>query len=1087
MFARLGSPQRKAEGSTSHPVEGFRMAVVRRLLLALVVGLMWTIPVSAQEVTGIVRGRVIDAGTQQPLPDVQVTVEGTRRRAVTGPDGGFIIVGVEPGLHRVRASRIGHAPAEQIVTVVGSSTLDVPFALERRAIALQDVVTVGYGTQKRQAITGSIATVDADAANVGIVPNVNAMIQGRAAGVNVVTNSGEPGSGAQILIRGGSSISASNEPLYVIDGIPLNNVEIESVGLQNPGSPGNPSNAPLPRSPLNLINPADIASISILKDASASAIYGSRAANGVVLIETKKGTAGGPSVEYEVQVGSSSLRSHLNVLSGDQYRTFIQDQVAINQACRANPPAGADSVGARCAPFGLHPSRLTSLGTASTNWESQITRRAPTLQHNFSFAGGGPETQYRASLSYLDQQGVVLNNGMKRYTGRLNSIHNAMDGALRFGLNLTASQVQDTYIYSDNTTGFEGGVFVNMIAFNPTLPAYVVDPATGITSFYETGPGKQSNRNPLALTQQIQDRGKSLRTFGNLSADYDIFSSLTARVNLGVDRAEGRRGTYLPRISPIGAEWTGRAQQSNRDLTSRTLQTQLTFRHAITGNQDFEMIGGYEYNDYDLAEFKAESRNFVTDDLGYNNLGAGATTVTPTSFDEHSRLVGFYSRANWNFADRFYLTGVWRRDGSSRFGIGNKWAVFPGISGAWRISEESFMKGRPLSELRLRAGWGKQGNPGVPPYASLLVLGPSGNSYVFGEQAFTGFAPTRNANPNLKWEASAQTNVALDYGFLQNRILGSLEYYVKNTKDLIFEVNVPQPAPVSTRLENVGRLQNKGVEFSLDGTVITRPDLTWSAGFNLSHDKSKVVELGGGRTFLTNGRVSGQGQSDTRSERLLPGEEIGTFYGAEFAGWGPNGIELFNHYVVTREAGTNKILTRVLTGTTATPGEDDYTIIGHANPKYTLGFHSNATWRAFDFSISVARQSGMQVFNNTALVYATKSNALQDKNFLAVALTDSTNLRQPARYSSRWIEDGSFTRLQNITVGYTFDVPGLGGQFKGARVFLSGDNLLLGTNYSGYDPEVHTDARIGGVAERGTDFLNYPRPRTVTGGIRVRF
>jgi iron complex outermembrane receptor protein len=527
--------------------------------------------------------------------------------------------------------------------------------------------------------------------------------------------------------------------------------------------------------------------------------------------------------------------------------------------------------------------------------------------------------------------------------------------------------------------------------------------------------------------------------------------------------------------------------QSSRDITSRTLQTQLTFRHSITANQDFEWIGGYEFNDYDLAEFKAESRNFVTDALGYNNLGAGSTAITPTSFEEQSRLIGFYSRANWNLGDRFYLTGVWRRDGSTRFGIGNKWAVFPGISGAWRISEESFMKGRPLSELRLRAGWGKQGNPGVPPYASLLVLGPGGNSYVFGEQAYTGFAPTSNANPNLKWESSAQTNFALDYGFLQNRILGSLEYYVKNTQDLIFNVNVPQPAPVSTRLENVGKLQNKGVEFSLDGTVITRPDLTWSAGFNLSHDKNKVVELGGGRTFLTNGRVSGQGQSDTRSERLLPGEEIGTFYGAQFAGWGPKGIELFNHYVVTRDPATNKILTRTLTGTTVAPSEDDYTVIGHANPKYTLGFHSNATWRAFDFSISVARQSGMQVFNNTALVYSSKANALTNKNFLVAALSDSTNMNQPARYSSRWIEDGSFTRLQNITVGWTFDVPRLGGQFKGARAFLSGDNLLLGTNYTGYDPEVHTDARLGGLAERGTDFLNYPRPRTVTGGIRVRF
>ena len=286
-----------------------------------------------------------------------------------------------------------------------------------------------------------------------------------------------------------------------------------------------------------------------------------------------------------------------------------------------------------------------------------------------------------------------------------------MDGALRFGLNLTASQVQNTYIFSDNTTGFEGGVFVNQVAFNPTLPVYVVDPATGISTFYQTGTGKQSNRNPLALTQQIQDRGKSLRAFGNFSTDYDIFPSLTARVNLGVDRSEGRRGVYLPRISPIGAEWSGRAQQSNRDLTSRTLQTQLTFRHSFMSSQELEVIGGYEYNDYDLAEFTAESRNFVTDDLGYNNLGAGATSITPTSFDEQSRLVGFYSRANWNLGDRFYLTGVWRRDGSSRFGIGNKWAVFPGISGAWRLSEDVIHEGTATLGAAPSCRMGKAGQP----------------------------------------------------------------------------------------------------------------------------------------------------------------------------------------------------------------------------------------------------------------------------------------------------------------------------------------------------------------------------------------
>ncbi len=387
----------------------------------------------------------------------------------------------------------------------------------------------------------------------------------------------------------------------------------------------------------------------------------------------------------------------------------------------------------------------------------------------------------------------------------------------------------------------------------------------------------------------------------------------------------------------------------------------------------------------------------------------------------------------------------------------------------------------PFSELRLRAGVGKQGNPAVPPYSSLILLGASGGSrYPFGDAPATGVVPIRNANADLKWEETKQTNVALDYGFLNNRFNGSLEYYVKNTHDLLLTVQVPQPAVVGDRLENIGKIQNKGVEFSLDGLVMQRNDFTWSAGLVYSHDKNKVVDLGD-RTFIPDALASGQGQSNQFTQRIMVGQPIGTFVGPEFAGWNQQGQQLFNHYTV--DANGNRTLQGQVTSSGITG--DDYVILGNATPTYTLGLRTNGTWKKFDFSMLIHREAGQKIFNNTALVYSTKGNALQDKNFLVSALSDPTAITEPAIYSSRWIEDGSFTRLANITIGYTFDMPSFTGIARGSRVFFSADNLALWTPYSGYDPEVHS--QLPGIAPRGIDYLHYPRPRTITGGLRVAF
>ena len=1031
------------------------MAAVRYLIPALVGGILWAGSLGAQA-TATIAGTVVDSTSRQPLTGVTVIVEGTQRGAVTGSDGTFRLIGVPTGTVSVRARRIGYISQAKTIVLGTSGTASVTFELPASASVLEGVVVTGYGSQRRVAVTGSIATIDANAANVGVISNVDQMIEGRAAGVNMVQNSGEPGGGAQIRIRGGTSISASNDPLYVIDGVPINNISTESGGLGVSGE------AALPRNPLNSLNPSDIASITILKDAAA-AIYGTRAANGVVVIETKKGSSSGSNIEYEVSAGKASMRSHVPVMSAADFRNFVTQQVAAGK---------------------VSPTVQAGLGTANTDWEDALTRSATTVNQNLSFSGGSPTTQYRASVNVMDQQGVVIDNGFKRYQARLNGTHNALDNKLRLGLNLTGSQVANDYLPFENTGGFEGGVFLNAITFNPTLPVSVTD-ASGATKFFEI-PGQTSVRNPVALASQIQDVGKTTRILGNMSADLDLLSSLTGRVVLGVDRFDANRNTYFPRANPYGAEFNGRARQANRNNTSQTLQTTLTFHPDFSGNQDFDILGGYEFFQNTLSEFSAESRNFLTDAQGFNSLSSG--TAQPL-FSQRldNKIIGFFSRANYGYKEKYFITGVVRKDGASMFGTGNKWAVFPAISASWRLSQEEFFPRGPFSELKLRAGWGKQGNPGVPAYASLILLRAEGGSrYVFGERAVTGFAPYQNPNPNLKWEETAQTNVALDYGFMDNRFNGSIEYYVKNTSDLLLTAPVAQPAVVSTRLENIGKTRNKGLEFSLDGQLVRRNAFDWTGGVVFDVQRNEVVDLGG-RNFIATGRVSGEGQSGQNSQRIIPGQPIGTFYGPEFVGVNTTGQQEFNKYEVTRDA-AGRETGRKLVGKTTSPGGDDYVIIGNANPKFSIGFNSRFNFaRNFDASFLINSQRGNDVFNNTALVYATKGNAKRSKNFIATALNDGVGIDEPQIYSSRYIEDGSFVRIQNVTVGFTFDLPRFTGAGRRSRVYLSADNLALFTNYTGYDPEVHTDANIDNVATRGIDYLHYPRPRTVTGGLRVQF
>jgi iron complex outermembrane receptor protein len=1023
----------------------------------LIGGLLWAAPLRGQEPKGTITGEVTDVGTQQPLAGVIIRVLGTPLSTQTRPNGGFSLTEVPAGARSVRVTRIGYAPLDQAIMVIAGSVTPVNFALHPQAALLEALVVTGYGSQRREAITGSVSTVAPATADVGVLTNVNGMLQGRVAGVSITTNSGDPGSGAQIRIRGATSLSASNEPLYVIDGVPITNVESEAAGIGIGGSP------PLPRSPLNLLNPSDIGSITILKDASATAIYGSRGANGVVLIETKKGHSGGASMAYESYVATASPARSLDVLTGDEYRQFVQDQVALYNT---DPTKG------------LAPSYLAALGTANTDWANAVNRTAVTHNHNLSFTGGSDITRYRASLNFMNNQGVALSSGLRRVQGRLSATHFALNNRLRLGLNVTTSQANNDYLAYENTGGFEGGVFQNVAVFNPTRPVF---DSTG--KYYEIGPGSQSVRNPVGLAEQIQDFGTTNRTLGNVSAELDLVAGLTGRINVGVDKSAGVRQIYLPRSSPVGAQFGGLARQVNRDNQSKTLQTMLTLSRQFGGVHDLDVVGVYEFSEHRIEEFRAEAQNFLTDVTGFNSLGSGSVQVTPQSFRTDERWISFISRASYGYKQRYFLTGVLRRDGRSAFGENHKWATFPGVSASWHMSDESFIPRGPFSDLRLRVGYGVVGNPGVPPYSSLITLEANdGAKYVFGETPVIGFAPVRNPNPDLKFERTSQVNVALDYGLLDNRVSGSLEYYVKNTSDLLLEVPVAQPAPASTRLENVGKIRNKGLELSLDALAISRPQFTWRAGLTFALERNTVVDLGNYK-FLTSGGVSGQGQSNVVSQRIIPGEPLGTFFGPEYVGVDAQGKQIFNKYTVTRDS-TGREISRTLSGTTLAPGGDDYVAIGNAHPDFTLGLNSTVTWGKFDLNLLIRGAFGQEVFNNTALVYSTKSNALQQKNFLRDAVTDPIDIREPAIFSSRWVEGASYMRLQNITVGYAFRLPGPPGAPRSARIYVSGDNLLTLTGYSGLDPEVHAES---GLASRGIDYLSYPRPRTFTAGVQLAF
>ena len=969
------------------------------LFFSLLICVLCCGQVAAQ--TGVVSGTVSSADDGSMLVGVNIVVKNTDTGTTTNENGAFVLEGVSANDVLV-LSYIGYETAE--VAVSGRAVIEV--TLVSTVIAGEDVVVIGYGTQSRRDVTGAISSLKEGSFTKGTNTDLQSLLQARAPGVVITANNGDIGSEPRIRIRGGTSINASNNPMIVIDGVPINNSSALPGGFTTgagAGADGTMDN------PLGMLNPDDIASIDILKDAASSAIYGARGGNGVILITTKEGRPGELSLTYSASTSSSSISKKLDLMDAAEFKSY------------------ASSIGVDI-----------DDGGANTDWQDEILRSAVSTNHNISFSAGTQQTQYRASISYLDQQGILLNSERQRISTRLNVRHTMLDNKLKLSLKVSPSFSNRNNTPYNQGAGYFGGVFTNVLKFNPTYPVKNAD-----GSYYEYA--TTTIRNPVALLNEISDVGENLRVLTSATAEYELISGLRAKVTLGLDRESYNRNIYEPNSLPYAASIGGQAAVQNTQRKNDHFNTTLNY-----SNSSLNVLAGYEFQEFTNSGFGATTKGFVTDAWLYNNMG-GATdfTTAPYSFKNQNRLVSFFGRVAYNMGGNLNVMATLRREGSSRFGVDNKWGVFPSASVGFRVTDD----------IKLRASYGVTGNQEIGNYRSLVTLG-SGANAVIGGQLLSGVAANQLANPDLKWETTSDINFGVDFALMDNKITGSVDMYSKTTEDMLVEVNVPQPAVVTTKLDNVGSVENSGLEFFINSVNMSTKDMSWNTSFNFSTNKNNVVSLGKDVEYIVTGQVGGAGLSGVQAAIIKPGEPFGTFFGYELSGYDADGQEILS--------------------TDGGPLGDGRRILGSPHPDYTFGMTNQINFGSFDFSFYIWSVQGNKILNNTRLEYQRPSNPFNNINLFSETADDvnaGLGAEAAVALTDKFIEDGSFIRLQNVTIGYTLKTD----QFKNLRFYLSADNLLTLTDYSGFDPEVST---ISGLAE-GIDYTNYPKAKTISFGINV--
>lgn len=950
------------------------------------------------------------------IAGASIVIKGSRGGTSSGSDGFFRLT-VPDATKTLTISAVGYAP--QDVDVSTSNTVEI--SLAESTVDLGEIVVVGYGTARKKDVTGSVQSVKSKDFNRGLIISPDQAIQGKAAGVMVISNSGQPGGPTTVRIRGNASIRSGQQPLYVLDGVPLSgssarpNAISNGIGTSTPGT-----------NPLNFINANDIASMEILKDASATAIYGSRGANGVILITTKKGQTGNPVIDVGASVGVSRMMKQLKVLDGGEYRSALQKYNL----------TGGD--------FG-----------GDYDAMKEITRTAYTQSYNAAVGGGTENAKYRVSFSYLNQQGVVKESEFKKYTANLTSsfkLLNSKKMGLDFSIFTTGTNEQIPPISND--AGFTGSLIGQALQWNPThafikpgTDSVWIDPAVGETTV-----------NPVAMLRAYDARTNENIILATIVPSYKFTDFLEYKLQYSITRRTGKSKGEIKRWLNIeGIKDKGAAGIFNADETAQQITNTLSFNKGLSSDFNLNAVIGHEYLKYvssgaDLfgTDFSDVGNLHYYDIMNYSTQGNRliSSFSTPTT-----ELQSFFGRAMINFVDKYLLTATLRADGSSKFGENKKYGYFPSVAFAWNVTNEDFMKGNDfIKNLKVRIGWGRTGNQEFPSGASL-------RRYTFGQQSIT---QQNIENPDLKWEASTTTNGGIDFSVLGDRLSGSIDYFYKKTTDVLFEQIVPQPGPAGTKfwVNLPGNIVNNGVEVSLYGGIIRSKDINWNIGVNASFLKNKVRGILG---YYETGALSGQGISGATAQRLVSDQPLNVYYLANYEGLDKS----------TGQA--------IYTG--GDPSINRF-YKGSPNPKALLGISTDFSYRNFSAIINMNGSFGHFIYNNTANTVLPIGN-LGTRNIAKVLLESEIkeDASNPITPSSRYLEKGNYLKMANATLSYSFGK--LGNTLKNLTVSITGSNLFVLTDFTGFDPEVNTDKAVGGIPSLGIEYTPYPTARTFLLGVSM--
>ena len=983
----------------------------QKLTLSILLILGSFLQTMAQQRT--ITGKVTDA-QGNGLPSVTVTVKGSRTGTQTGTDGTYSLSA--PGNATLVFSSVGFESTQ--ISAGGKTSVDA--SLKTANANLNEVVVVGYGTARRRDLTGATASIQAKDFNKGNYTSPDQLIQGKAAGVLVINNTGQPGGATTVRIRGTSSIRSGNQPLFVVDGVPL------SGGSARPGANGAQFGSD-PGNPLDYINPNDINNIEILKDASATAIYGSRGANGVVLITTKRGKLGIPQFDVNASSGVANVLKKLKVLNAGEYRQALKDY-----------NVGTDSVTGRL---------KGDFGQSADAWDA-ITRTGVTQSYNASVNGGTEDGRYRISAGYLDQKGVIETSELKKLTVNLTSNFKFLESKkLGLDINVLATQTNEHIAPISQFVGFEGNLISQALQWNPTQSM--------------TKPGTDSavilggtTINPLAQLQYFNDIATVNTIIASISPSYKITKELEAKFIYSVNRQVGlRKGQVNRLLNANNVLDRGLAFRADQEQTNTQLTSTLNFNKQLTSDFNLNAVVGHEWLIFDSKGSFETGQDFPNLGINYYNIlgySSQANRLIGSFASPTTQLQSYFARAIVNYKDKYLITGTFRADGSTKFGKNNKYGYFPSVGVAWNVTKEDFLANSTfINNLKVRASWGKTGNQEFPSGASLPRFALLNNQGGIAQQNFK--------NEDLKWETSTTTDAGIDFSIIHDRLSGSVDYFYKKTTDVLFENTLAQPAPNGKIWINLpGYVLNKGVEIMLTGGVVRSKDINWNIGGNASFLQNTVKGLVG---FYETGELRGQGFSDVRGQRVISGQPLNVWYLRRFEGidkatgqsvYGNNGNTLYYS--------------------------------GSPNPKMLLGLSTDFNYKKFTAIINMNGTFGHYLFNNTAASVLGIGN-LGTRN-IAKALIGTgvqeaiSNAPAP---STRNLEKGNYIKMANASIIYR--VGNIGKSIRNLNISVTGQNLFVITKYTGFDPEVNTDAGFGGIPSLGVEYIPYPSARSFNIGI----